>query len=156
MLRLVSLGASLLILWLLLSGHYDALLIGLGVASTLLVVYVTSRMEAVDEEGHPIHVITSAVTYMPWLMWAIVKSNIDVAKIILSKDMKLSTNLIEIKATQHSDLGRVIYANSITLTPGTVTLSVNGEMMTIHGLTREASDDVLTGDMDRRVSALEV
>ena len=89
------------------------------------------------------------------LLWAIVKANIDVAWRILRPTMPISPRLIEVSAGQSSDLGRVIYANSITLTPGTVSVEMDGGKILVHALTKEAADDVESGDMDRRVTKLE-
>ena len=81
--------------------------------------------------------------------------NVDVAKRILDPKLPIDPTMIELKPSQRSDLGRVIYANSITLTPGTVTTSLSGDSLEVHALTREGADDLLAGDMDRRVAGLE-
>ena len=92
---------------------------------------------------------------MPWLTWAIVKSNLDVALLILRPSLPISPRMIAVKASQSTDVGKVIYANSITLTPGTVSVDVDGDEITVHCLTREAAEDVETGAMDRRVVRVE-
>lgn len=141
--------------WLLLSGHYTPLLLGLGVASCAFVAYVAHRMDVADREAHPVHLGPQAVTYWAWLVLEIVKSNIAVARLILHPRMPISPRLISVKASQHSELGKVIYANSITLTPGTVSLSVQDDMIEVHALTEEAAADLAEGEMDRRVSLLD-
>jgi len=144
--------------WLLWSGHYSfdhSLVLGLGIGSCLFVVYMASRMLCVDEEGHPVHLTFSLLLYIPWLVWAIVKSNIDVAKRILSPNLPISPRMVRIKATQKTDLTRVIFANSITLTPGTVSVDLVEDDILIHALTKEAAEDVQSGDMDQRVTRLE-
>ncbi|MCU0893996.1 MAG: Na+/H+ antiporter subunit E [Rhodospirillales bacterium] len=129
MFHLVSLAGVLYALWLLLSGFlHEPLLLGLGVISVGAVVFIAHRMDVVDHEGHPIHLSHRFGVYLPWLLWEIVKSNI---------------------------LGLTIYANSITLTPGTVTLGIDDNVLSVHALTVEAAEGVAAGDMDRRVSALE-
>lgn len=153
--RPVSFGISLMILWLLLSGYFTPMLVGLGVASCLLVVFITRHMEVIDHEGHPTHLLKGLITYVPWLMKEIIKSNWDVGKIILSRQMQISPNMIHVKPTQHNELGVMIFANSITLTPGTVTVSVEDSGLSVHGLTIEASESVLEGEMNRRVTRLE-
>jgi len=143
-------------LWLLLSGHLETWLLLLGLASIGTAVFVSIRMDVVDHEGHPIHLSWRAFLYWPWLGWEIVKANIDVAKAILSREMPIEPRVLRIKASQVTELGHVLYANSITLTPGTVTLTLdsNGEM-DIHSLTPASAEGLLSGDMDRRVHEVE-
>lgn len=155
MVHAISLALVLFALWLLLSGHYVPLLIGLGALSVLLVVTIALRMDVVDREGHPIHLSLKALLYWPWLAWEIVKSNVDVARRILSPTLPISPTVIRLKASQKSELGKVIYANSITLTPGTVSIDIDGDKIEVHALTREAAQALRTGDMDRRVTRFE-
>lgn len=142
-------------LWLLLSGHYVPLLFGLGALSALLVVTIALRMDVLDHEGHPIHLTPKALVYWPWLLWLIVKSNIDVARRIVSPRMPISPTIIRLKASQKTELGKVIYANSITLTPGTVSINVENNQIKVHALTKEAAAALRRGDMDRRVTDFE-
>lgn len=155
MVHAISLALVLFALWLLLSSHYVPLLIGLGALSVLLVVTIALRMNVVDREGHPIHLSPKALLYWPWLAWEIVKSNVDVARRILSPTLPISPTVIRLKASQKSELGKVIYANSITLTPGTVSIDIDGDKIEVHALTREAAQALRTGDMDRRVTRFE-
>lgn len=155
MLHTLSLGLVLFILWLLLSGFFEILLLSLGVGSVFAVVWIAYRMDVIDHEGHPVHLTVRAVFYWPWLMMEIIKANIDVAAAIVRRKMSINPSVIEVKATQATELGQVIYANSITLTPGTVTISVDKDIMTIHALTRGAAEDLESGEMDRRVTNME-
>ena len=93
--------------------------------------------------------------YAPWLIKEIIKSNIAVTKIILSRKMKLQRNLIEVGANQKSALGRVILANSITLTPGTVSVNMKNDRIVVHALSFAGAEEDLSGEMDRRVCRLE-
>ncbi len=154
--HVLSLIGVLSALWLLLSGHFaDPVLLALGAASVAFVVFIAHRMDVVDHEGHPIQLSPRAVRYFPWLLWEIVKANIDVAKIILRRRMPLSLCVFTTQGRQHSELGLTIYANSITLTPGTVTISVDGECLTVHALTAAAAAGVGTDEMNHRVAGLE-
>ena len=83
MVHAISLALVLFALWLLLSGHYVPLLIGLGALSVLLVVTIALRMDVVDREGHPIHLSLKALLYWPWLAWEIVKSNVEDRKSVV-------------------------------------------------------------------------
>ncbi len=101
MARTVSLAVVLYGFWLLLSGHlHDPLLLGLGAASCLLVVYIAKRMEVIDHESHPIHLGWRIITYFPWLAWEIVKANIAVAKVIIDPKLPISPVLIRLRSGQ--------------------------------------------------------
>jgi multicomponent Na+:H+ antiporter subunit E len=155
MLHVVGLGASLMAFWLVMSGFFTPLLLSLGAASVLLVLYIAHRMELYDRETFPFHLKGHVFKYWGWLAKEIFKANIDVAKIVLSPKMPISPRVVRVKATQKTDLGLVIFANSITLTPGTVTIDIEGDEMIVHALSQELADGVLNGDMDGRVTALE-
>ena len=151
----VSLSLVLFGVWLLWSGHFEPLLLSFGVLSCAVVVAIARKMKIVDREGAPVELALRALAYVPWLLWEIVKANIDVARRILDPRLPISPRIIKVRAGQRHDITRVIYANSITLTPGTVSVDTDGDEITIHALTEEAARAVETGDMDRRVSRLE-
>lgn len=154
-LHAISFASVLFGTWLLLSGLFEPLLLGLGVTSCLLVVYLARRMDLVDHEGHPIHLGLRAVVYWAWLAKEIVKANIDVARRILDPKLPISPTLVRVKTSQKSELGQVIYANSITLTPGTVSILVSEGSILVHAVARELAADLETGEMDRRVTGME-
>ncbi|UCE90497.1 MAG: Na+/H+ antiporter subunit E [Pseudomonadota bacterium] len=154
MLHAISLASALYVFWLLLSGFFTAQLLILGVVSVVLVVFVANRMDAVDHEGHPLNLTSGAPAYWAWLLVETIKSNIDVARCIWQRRPAISPTMIRVTATQGSALGRTVYANSITLTPGTITTDVMGNEFEVHALTREAAAAVEEGEMDRRVSRI--
>lgn len=147
----ISLWVFLFVFWFLLSGHTEPLLLGFGAFSCALVVYIAHRMDVIDHEGHPSHLSFKIIPYWIWLCWEIIKANIDVAKVIISPKMPISPVMFKTKASQTRELGQVIYANSITLTPGTIAVDLEDGVLEIHALTIEGAEGVLTGDMDRRV-----
>ena len=158
MLHALSLWLICFGLWLLLSGFFDnSLLLSFGALSCALVVFVAWRVETIDPEEQPLRprLGPQLLWYWPWVLWQVVLANIDVVKRILNPKLPIDPTMIELKPSQRSDLGRVIYANSITLTPGTVTTALSGDTLEVHALTREAADSLLEGDMDRRVARLE-
>lgn len=156
MLHAISLGLALAILWALLSGMFEPLLLGLGLVSIVLTIWIAHRMDVVDHEGHPIHLGPRAIFYFPWLMKEIGKANWDVAKIILRPKMDIQPHIFRTKASQLSDVGLTTYANSITLTPGTVTITMEEDgTFEVHALTDAARKGVETLDMDRRCTAME-
>jgi len=154
--RHVSLILALAAFWLLLSGYFAPKLLILGAISVLAITwFVDRRMRVVDLEGHPSHLSLNALTYWPWLLWEIVKSGWDVTRIILHPRLPISPEIIRVPATQSTDVGVVIYANSITLTPGTIALETDDGSILVHALTRAGAEGLASGDMDRRCTAFE-
>ena len=154
-LRALALGAILLGFWLILSGHFESRMVGFGIGSVALVLYVTARMRLVDEEGVPLHMGVRFWLYFPWLVKEIFIANVTVAKIILDPRLPISPVLVHFRASQKTDLGRVLYANSITLTPGTITSSLTGSDLEIHSLTETGFDSREKNRMDRWVTWVE-
>jgi multicomponent Na+:H+ antiporter subunit E len=153
--RYVSLAVVLFLFWLLLSGYFTSGLLTFGILSALAAVMIAGRMSAVDEEGHPIQLIFGAITYWPWLIWEIVKSAWSVTKIIVDPALPISPTVVTIRASQKTSSGVNTYANSITLTPGTITVGVSGNDLTIHSLTQDGAEDLKGGGMDARVTRFE-
>ena len=151
----ISLGLTLFGVWLLLSGYYTPLITSLGLVSVVFCVYIVLRMETCDHETHPIHLTTRAVMYWPWLAIEIVKANIDVTKRVFSAGPNISPTVFSVKSSQKTELGQVIYANSITLTPGTTTMDIDKSTFVVHTIAKDVGDDLSAGEMDRRVSLLE-
>lgn len=141
--------------WLALSGYFKPLLLILGGVSCLLVAWITLRKNLVDEQGilNQLH-WGRWCRYNLWLIGQIVTSTIDVAGRILDPRMPISPTVDHVPA-ELSDLGKVIYANSITLTPGTVSIDLADDQIVVHSLTREGMEQVKSGEMYRRVKALE-
>lgn len=152
----ISLGGLCGVIWLLLSGYFtNPLLLTLGVASCLLVVFIIRRMTLLDDDLPSLQVTLRTIAYIPWLLWEIVKANLDVAKRILHPNLPISPTIFHVKTSQRSDLGKVIYANSITLTPGTVSIYVDTDTIEVHALSQAAANELMAGAMDRRVSRVE-
>ncbi len=155
MVRAISLAAFLFAFWLALSGHYTAVLITVGAVCAVLCVLAARRMRILDAEGVPIHLLPAALTYLPWLLWEIVKAAWAVTKLTLHPKLPVTPTMTDVKAGQRTSLGIATYANSITLTPGTITVGVNGNRLTVHAIVREGADDLEGGGMDARVSQFE-
>ena len=145
--------------WLLMSGHYTPLLVGLGVVSCALATVMAHRINANDAEGLPLHLMARLPAYLVWLVKEIVLSNIATGRLILGGGAR--PVLFKTPATQRTAAGVVTYANSITLTPGTVTIEIdateNGQSheFLIHALAPDFQNDVTSGDMDQRCRSLE-
>ena len=139
--------------WLLMSGYYTPLILSLGVISCLLCVYLTIKGRFLDNETLPIYFFPRLIQYTLWLIKEILKSNIQTAKVIIMKSEE--PELFSVKATQKTNEGKVTYANSITLTPGTVTTQIKNDIFEVHALTKDFGDDVRSSDMDKMVTWLE-
>ena len=153
--RNISLGGFLFAFWLALSGHYTVFLIAAGAASAALCVYAAVRMHIADREGHPIDLLPATITYHPWLIAEIIKSAWSVTKIILHPRLPISPAMTKLKASQKTAAGIATYANSITLTPGTITVGASGNTLTVHALVNNNARELERGEMDARVTRFE-
>lgn len=153
----IALFVTLMALWLLMSGHYTAMLVGVGVGCSIGVVFLSLRMGIADSEALPVHLLPRALLYAPWLAKEVFLANVDVARRILTPRRRpdVSPRLFDVTTTQQSDLGRVLYANSITLTPGTVSIRVHGRRITVHAIAEDVAAGLERGEMDRRITRLE-
>jgi len=153
--RNICLALFLFIFWLALSGHYTMFLVGVGVGTAALGVLVANRMGTVDAEGVPVQLALGAITYLPWLVWEITKAACAVTRIIIDPRLPISPSMTQLQASQATPTGVHVYANSITLTPGTITTSVEGNTLIVHALETSGADDLEAGAMDARVSRFE-
>lgn len=144
-------------LWLLMSGVYKPLVIGLGAASSLLAAYVVARMaQAADSD--PIEVKINPVEmikYFAWLLVEIGKSNLAVTKAIMGRRLKIKPHFFKAPYSQKTDLGQTAFANSITLTPGTITVEIEDGDFWVHAIEYENGTLNELADMDRRVTQVE-
>lgn len=157
MIRLTGLALFLLAFWLLLSGHYTPWLIGAGIVASLAIAGLGARAGYGDAEGFPIDRLPAALFYWVWLLKEIGKSGLSVARIILNPRLAISPRLVRLPLRTRTPVGATTYANSITLTPGTVTVEIDprrGELVA-HALTSAAAEDLATGGMERRVIGME-
>ena len=143
----------LLSLWLLISGYYNFLLIGLGIISCAFSVYVAKRGKLIDDEGLPLFFMPRLLNYLIWLFKEILMSNLATAKVIING--KVEPETFTVKASQVTDVAKVTYANSITLTPGTVTTKMHKDVFEVHALNADFGNDIRTNEMDRKVTWLE-
>lgn len=154
--RWPSLWLALMVFWLLLSGIFTPFLIAAGMGSALAVVLLCRRMDAADRAGLPTRLVWSAMlAYVPWLLKEIAKCAWDVSKRIVHPSLPISPTLAEFVPSQRSELGLVIHANSITLTPGTISVEVAPGRFLVHALTREGAAGLAGSEMDQRCASLE-
>lgn len=141
----------------LLSGQFhNTFLMVVGALCIALVAVVGARMGLVDEESYPAGgVWARALLYAPYLVWQVILSNWDVLKRVLTPTLPIAPRMVEVPYSTRTAFGTVTYANSITLTPGTVTVEVTEDVMLIHALTAEAADGLKDGSMEAQVKKLE-
>jgi multicomponent Na+:H+ antiporter subunit E len=152
--RMLVLLLPLVAAWLLWSGIYEPLLLALGMFSCLLTIYIKHRMEYFQTEVFAMRVGRRLVGYWLWLAKEVVRSSLDVARIVLSPSLPISPRVVAVKASCEHPVDQAILANSITLTPGTLALDVHDGEITVHALTEAGADELMKGEMDRRVAAL--
>tara|TARA_R110002096_G_scaffold59584_4_gene149296 strand:- start:18 stop:497 length:480 start_codon:yes stop_codon:yes gene_type:complete len=146
---------SLFILWLLLSGYFKTNLIIFGVVSCALVTYLSIRLKIYSSHHERIKINLRLPLYIPWLLKEITKSNIHVARCILSSSNRLQPQTVCSRPSQKTTTGLAVHANSITLTPGTISVDINNNEILVHALTDHTAQGIIDGDIDKRVTKLE-
>ena len=146
----------LAIFWLLLSGHLDALMLTLGLVSVLSTLWLLHRMDRVDGQVSPLYPSLQMLHFGLWLMWCVVRSNILLARRIWDPRMPIYPTWTQLETKVQTPLEKALYANAITLTPGTLTTDVCDRHFMVHSLCREGIEELRTGDMERRILRLKV
>lgn len=152
MMRAIGLMVGLSGLWLALSGYFKPFLLGLGLLSCIATVLIARRMKLLDTEAVPLELPFKLLNYWGWLGREVYRSSMAVSRVILAKEMPLGQQLIAVPTTQKTEMGHVIFANSITLTPGTVTVETTPGVYLVHALTDAAADLSAFADMDARAA----
>ena len=157
MLRYVASLAFLLAgTWLLFSGMWtNPILVPLGAVSVMFSIWLSHRLGILDRTARPMRIILASLRYWPWLLGQIVLSSMQVARQVLSPRLDINPRIMRLPMTQQTDLGRAMLANSITLTPGTVSIHVRKDEIWFYALDAESAQGTLSGEMDRRVRRFE-
>ena len=142
--------------WLVLSGHFTSLLLSFGVLSALLVTWFLRRMDTTDGEQGNFYPSVKLLGYFGWLLWSVVKANIDVTRRIWDPSLPIKPNWTRLDTKVATPMEKTLYANSITLTPGTLTTDVGEDHFMIHALSQEGIDELREGEMERRIRRLGV
>lgn len=156
MVRVIGSAVFLAALWLVMSGVYKNLTMALGAFAVVLSLYIARRMDRVD--GHQVELDLNPLKtfrYFLWLMVEIAKANWAATKVILAPTMPLRQHLFRVPYTQRTELAQVMFANSITLTPGTITVEVEDREFMVHALNFSEDDIDALADMDAQVKATE-
>jgi multicomponent Na+:H+ antiporter subunit E len=150
----ILLLVALAVAWLSWSGIYKPLLLGLGAFSCILTYYIARRMALFEAGIYAFRVNLRLLRFWGWLGREIVRSSLDVTRVVLDPRLPISPRTFEFRATASHPVDQAILGNSITLTPGSLTLDLHDGVLRVHSLTRQAAEDLLSGEMDRRVAAL--
>lgn len=151
----VGLTALLAAFWLVLSGHYTPMLLAFGAASIALVVWLARRMDIVDHEGGALELGSRAPRFWTWLGGQILLSSWDVSRRIWTGRPLVRPVMGRVDASGMSPVALVTYANSITLTPGTLSVSVDDEGIEIHALDEQLIRDLAAGSMAARARRID-
>ena len=152
--RMLLMAVLLAAAWLLWSGFFTPLLLALGAFSCVLVVYLAHRMHLFDTDIFAIRLSLRLFRFWAWLAGEVIRSSLDVTRLVLSPKLPISPTVVKFSTTCTHPVDQVILGNSITLTPGTLTLNIDGNSFLVHSLTRQGAEDIEAGEMDRRVAAL--
>ncbi len=154
MIRLILISLTLYAYWLLLSGHYDAWFVVSGAVLTVTTVAFCLFKGITDEEGFPVEKLPRGMVYWAWLGWQMVLSAINVSRIILDPKLPISPTMVRVAAKERTAVGLTTYANSITLTPGTISVEVSerGMAVWVHCITRENAEGLGEDEMNSRVA----
>jgi multicomponent Na+:H+ antiporter subunit E len=140
--------------WVVLSGMFDAFHLTLGVISCLLVAHFSHDLLFYgDDDQSWVRGLWGFITYVPWLFYQIIIANLQVAYVVLHPRMfeLIDPHVIRFKTKLKRPISKVIFAQSITLTPGTITVSIHDDEFSVYALTRNASES-LPGEMETRVA----
>lgn len=149
---MVSGVALLFLVWVLWGGLLKTPVLQLGMASCILVAWLAMRMDLPRPYLYTLNLLYRLPRYWLWLLVQMVISNVQVLRLVLGPKSALNTTLIDLQALPRGNFGRALLGNTITLTPGTLTIGIDGKTITVHCLTASNAQDLAEGAMNRRVA----
>ncbi|GGI82916.1 Na+/H+ antiporter subunit E [Shewanella gelidii] len=152
--RISKWAILLIVYWLLLSGFIQPLLLSFGALSVAIVLIVIKRMDAVDTQQNLVRKDHQLMHYCIWLVGEIFKSSMQVTKLIWTSPEKVSPTVAKIDVKDMPESARVLYANSITLTPGTISVDLEDDQITVHALQHPSIEELEQEDMKNRVAQI--
>ena len=152
-------AALLMIFWLLLSGHYDLMHISFGIFSVILVIIINYPLRrhlfAMEEHSDAWKLsLLRLIFYIPWLLWQIVIASVQVAYVVLHPKCPIDPALLRFRTSLGNLSSKVILGNSITLTPGTITLEIEKDEFLVHALMDISSTGIIDGTLPGQVAKL--
>ncbi len=152
--RILILALLLIAAWVLWSGYLKPLLLGLGALSCLLTIWTVRRMGYFDDETFAFHYDWRLLGFWAWLGREVVWSSIEVAQVVLRRRVNVEPQVVDIDGSSLGPVDQALLGNSITLTPGTLTLDVHEGRLLVHALTPSGATALKSGEMQKRVAAL--
>ena len=153
--RILVTSIILFVLWLLLSGHLQPLLLSLGAISCLGIAWISLKLAVLNPNADTLRLTLKLPKFLPWFFIEVVKSNLDASWRILHPKLPISPTVSSIPVSEHNEVGKVVYANCITLTPGTYSLDISADFIKVHSLSKRAAGELEKGLMGKRILALE-
>lgn len=143
--------------WIILSGKFDLFHLSLGVLSCLFVTFISQDLLFHDrKKGLQDRLLEALafIRYLPWIIWEVVKANLHVLKLAVTKEgyEEMSPRVVTFETILKTDFAKFVLANSITLTPGTITMLVRGDIFHVHTMSQFLEDDLMTGSIERKVA----
>ena len=151
--RILLTTSLFVVAWLLWSGMYKPLMLTLGALSVALTILLAWRMRFFKKRLFALRFSFGILRYWGWLFIEVVKSSIQVMRVVLRPTIEVAPVVVKIPRNQRSEFQTMMLGNSITLTPGTITLDVDEDTILVHALTEAGADDLMAGEMARRVDA---
>ena len=151
--QLLGLLLILMLSWVLWSGIYKPLLLWLGLFSSLLTLWMAQRM-GFFRPAMPLRSLLRLPGYWWWLLHEVVKSSLEVARVVLTPSLPISPTVVELRTTEVTEAGKVILGNAITLSPGTVTIDMHEDQLLVHCQTGHSAEERGSGEVQRRTSGL--
>lgn len=151
MIRLLILAVALVATWLVWSGLFKSLLLGLGVVSVGLTLWLSVRMGLHRQSVYALDLVPRLFGFWASLLVDIIKSNFEVARIILTPGLPISPTLVQLEPELEGQVGRATLANSITLTPSTVTIDAHRGVFLVHCLTEKSARETRESDLGQRL-----
>ena len=150
-----------MVFWLILSGHYDLMHVSFGIFSVILVLLINHplrrRLFALEEERSATLNFSRLLRlsfYIPWLLIQIAVSSLQVARVVLHPKCPIDPALLRFKTKLKNVSSKVVLANSITLTPGTITLEIKEDEFLVHALMDACSTGIIDGALPGQVARL--
>lgn len=141
-------------LWIILSGKFDVFHLSAGLITIAMVAWLQSLLVPMRKEGEPRIRLLPVLLYVPWLFWQMVLSSLFVARLILWDREHIDPRIVVFRSHQPSVVHHTVFANSITLTPGTLTVDLRGDRYLVHAICERTENELLNGPMARKVARL--
>lgn len=147
--QLIANSLALYSVWLMISGKYDLAHLVLGVMVSCGVAWLNTGYPHSPFHNFP---WARQIVYAPWLFFRVVESSLHLAKLILSPSLPIQPKLITYRSHLKHQGAIVLLGNSITLTPGTITVEINGNQLLVHAIDAASCEDLTSGRMERKIA----